>query len=330
MEKSLKKELLVFYIPAIIVIIAVILLILRLFRSEAEVFSGTIETTVVNAASLIPGRIDSVWVERGDMVKKGQILATLKPDIMNAKIGQAEGVLKAAEGLVEKAEHGARAQQKQAAWNQYQMAKSQFEFAEKTYKRFQMLYADSIISKQEMDELEFKHKAAKEQMEAARAIYEMAKEGARKEDIKSARGKYKQASSVYEEARAFYENLQIIAPVAGEISNKIAEAGEVVPAGYPVLTIQMPEKMHALLNIREDKLKAFRKDAIFKARIAALGDTLYDFRVTFLSPLADFATWVPTKDKGEFDLKTFEVHLKPVKTISGLRPGMSIQVYMEE
>jgi len=330
METKQKKEMTVFYIPAVIVAIALVFILLRLFRSEPLIFTGTVETTVVNAASLIPGRIDTIMAERGDPVQRGQVLAMLKPDIMNAKIGQAEGVLKAAEGLVEKAEHGAREQQKQAAWNQYQMAKSQFEFAEKTYKRFQMLYADSIISKQEMDELEFKYKAAKEQMKAARAIYEMAKEGARKEDIKSARGKYKQASSVYQEAKAFYDNLKIIAPVSGEISNQIAEVGEVVPSGYPVFTIQVPEKIHALLNVREDYLSLFKKGSVFEARITAIGDTLYKFKVSFLSPLADFATWVPTKDKGEFDLKTFEVHLKPLKPINGLRPGMTIQIFADE
>jgi len=43
--------------------------------------------------------------------------------------------------------------------------------------------------------------------------------------------------------------------------------------------------------------------------------------------MADFATWVPVKAKGQFELKTFEVHLKPQERIEELRPGMSIQIY---
>ena len=57
------------------------------------------------------------------------------------------------------------------------MTKKEFDFAEKTYKRFQMLYVDTIISRQEMDEMEFKHVAALNEMEAADAIYTMAKKG---------------------------------------------------------------------------------------------------------------------------------------------------------
>ena len=42
--------------------------------------------------------------------------------------------------------------------------------------------------------------------------------------------------------------------------------------------------------------------------------------------MADFATWVPTQAKGDFDLKTFEVRLTPVVTIENLRPGMTVQL----
>ena len=330
MDKQKKKELAIFSIPGIIVLIAILLLIIRLLAPKPDIMTGTIETTVINAASIIPGRIDSIYVDRGDAVQKGEILAKLNADIMDAKVGQASGVLQAAEGLVEKAEHGARVQQIQAARNQYEMAKSQYQFAEKTFNRLQVLYADSIISRQEMDEMEFKYHAAKEQMHAAKSIYEMAKEGARKEDIKSAKGLYHQAQGVYNEAKTIYKDLYIKAPVSGEISNKIAEEGEVVGAGYPVFTIQVPEDNHVVLNVREDKLSRFKMGSVMKGRLIALDNKEYEFKVTFLSPLADFATWAPTRDKGEFDLKTFEVHLKPINEISDIRPGMTVQIKVED
>ncbi len=328
MDQQKKKEIILFSIPLVIILIALIFLLIRLFAPKREIMTGTIETTVINAASLLPGRIDSIYVDRGDAVEKGQVLAKLNADIMNAKLGQAGGVLQAAEGLVEKAEHGARIQQIQAARNQYEMAKSQYQFAEKTYRRLQVLFADSIISKQDMDEMEFKYQAAKEQMEAAKSIYDMAKEGARKEDIKSAKGMYAQAKNVYNEAKTFYKDLYIKAPVSGEISNKIAEEGEVVSAGYPVFTIQVPQDNHVILNVREDKLSHFRKGARMKGKLIALDNNEFDFEVSFLSPLADFATWAPTREKGEFDLKTFEVHLKPLEDIPDLRPGMTVQIFI--
>jgi len=314
-------------IPLILIIIAILFLLMHSCSGEKEVFTGTFETTVIDVASEIPGRIDTIFVDRGDVVIKGQLLATIQPNIMNAKLGQAQGVLQAAQALVEKAENGAREQEKSAAKNQYDMAKSQFEFAQKTYLRFTVLYSDSIISQQEMDEIEFKYHAAEDQMNAAKAMYDMALQGARIEDIEAAKGEYVEAHNVYKEALAYHSELEVIAPVSGEVCSRIANPGEVMGAGYPLLSIQIPEKIYLLLNVREDKLSAFQKDKICKVKIPALKNKEYEFVVHFISVMADFATWVPTKATGQFDLKTFEVHLKPIKPIEGLCPGMTAQVY---
>jgi HlyD family secretion protein len=206
------------------------------------------------------------------------------------------------------------------------MAKSQFDFAEKTYKRFQVLYADSIISEQEMDEMTFKYNAAKDAMNAAKALYDMAEKGARPEDIQAAEATYQQAKNVYDEAMAFYEQLDIKAPVSGLVSSKIAEEGEVMAPGFPVITIMIPEKIYALLNVREDKLPHFKKGEILKGIVPGLGNKEIEVVVTYIAVMPDFATWAPTKAKGEFDLKTFEVRLKPTENLPDLRPGMTIRI----
>lgn len=320
-----KKQLVLLLVPVLLVAIALFFL-LRDAGRKPVIIEGMIETKVVNVASEIPGRIDSILVERGDVVEKGQVLVKLEPNILNAKVGQARGVLYAAEGLKRKAETGAREEEIKAAGNQYRMARSQFEFAEKTYNRFKVLFADSIISKQEMDEMEFKYHAAKEQMEAAKAIYDMAKKGARKEDKQMAEGKFLQAQNVYQEAEAYYEQLWLKAPVSGEIANQIAEEGEVMAAGYPVLTVQVPEASYAVINVREELLVQFKKDSEHTLVIHGLGNEAHRFKVTFISPLADYANRIPTRDKGEFDLKTFEIHLKPAEPVEGLRPGMTFHI----
>ena len=49
----------------------------------------------------------------------------------------------------------------------------------------------------------------------------------------------------------------------------------------------------------------------------------YEFKVTYISPTADFARYNATKTSGEFDLKSFEIEARPVNKIPGLRPGMT-------
>jgi len=321
---KIKTNYIALFIPVIIAVFAIFFLYRNAKVEKLDYLLGIAETKVVNVSSEIPGRIDSMLVEKGQMIVKGQILALYEPNVLDAKLAQAQGVMNAAEGLVQKAQTGARTQEKAAAKSQYDMAKSQFQFAEKTYKRFQLLFADSIISTQEMDEMEFKYQAAQDQMKMAKAVYDMAEEGARKEDIVMAEGKYDQANAVYQEALAFYEELEIRAPVTGEISNQIAEEGEVVAAGYPVYTIQIPEKIYVILQLKEDLLPDFKKGNVFTGYIPAL-DQKHDFEVSYLAPMATFANWIPSREKGEFEMKTFEVHLHPVGLIEDFRPGMTVK-----
>ncbi len=320
------KSTLALIIPVVIIIVAVILLVFQSNDDSDNIMVGMFETPTVNVSSMIPGRVKTILVDEGDKVKKGQLVFTLETKVMDAKLGQAKGLVKAAESMVERAKTGAREEEKAALKNQFKMAKSQFDFAEKTYKRFQMLYADSIISKQEMDEMEYKYNAAKDAMNAAKALSDMAENGARKEDIDAAYASYMQAKNVYNEAEAFYEQLDIKAPVAGIVSSKIAEEGEVMAPGFPVITVMIPEKMYAVLNVREDKLPSFKKGTTLTGIVPGLGNKKIKLTVTYIAVMPDFATWAPTKEKGEYDLKTFEVRLKPVQYFKDLRPGMTIQI----
>ncbi len=320
------KSTLALIIPIIVIIVAVVMLLLKTEDNDDGIMIGMFEAPTVNVSSLIPGRVKDVLVDEGDKVEKGQLVFTMETKIMDAKLGQAEGLVKAAESVVKRAKKGAREEEKRALKNQYEMAKSQFDFAEKTYKRFQLLYADSIISQQEMDEMTYKYNAAKDAMDAAKALYDMALNGARPEDIEAAEATYMQAKNVYEEAEAFYEQLDISAPVSGLVSSKIAEEGEVMAPGFPVITIMIPEKIYAVLNVREDKLSAFKKGKHFTGIVPGLGNKEIEVEVSYIAVMPDFATWSPTKDKGEFDLKTFEVRLKPVEQNPDLRPGMTIRI----
>ncbi len=322
-----KNQIFILLIPILIVLVGIVILyILKPDKNDKRMFVGLFETTEIRVASEIPGRIDSILVKLGDQVKQGQLLASIESDILDAKIQQAEGMYSAAESVSEKANKGARKQQIQAALDQYEMAKSQYIFADNSFKRVQNMYKDSLVSTQKMDELTFKRDAAKKQMDAAKSISEMATEGARIEDKKAAKGQLIAVEGKVKEAKAFYKELKIYAPVDGEISAKLAEESEVMPAGYPIFTIQKLEDIHAVLHIREDFLKDFQMGSEISGKLPAFENKIYTFKVTYISPMADFADWIPTADKGRLDMKTFEIHLYPIENIEGIRPGMSINI----
>lgn len=322
-----KNHIIILIIPVLIVLLGIVILyFIKPNKNNQNVFVGLFDTTQIRVASEIPGRIEHIYVKLGDKVEKGQLLATIESDILDAKIQQAEGMYSAAESVNEKATKGARKQQVQAANDKYEMAKSQYIFAENSFKRVYNMFKDSLVSAQKMDEVTFKRDAAKKQMEAAESIYNMAVEGATIEDKKAAKGQLTAVEGKVNEAKAFYKELKIYAPVDGEISAQLAEKSEVMPAGYPLFTIQQLEHIHAVLHIREDLLNDFQMGEQISGKLPAFNNELYNFKVTYIAPMADFADWIPTADKGRLDMKTFEIHLTPMQPIEGLRPGMSINI----
>lgn len=316
---------LILIIPLSVAIIAIAILLFRAFNPSKEYITGVVETTEIDVASKIPGRIDSVFVSEGDKVVKGQILATLESKEINAKVEQARGAMMAAQARMIMAKNGARPEEKEAVEKQYLAAKHQFELADKTFGRIQQVFKDSVISVQEKDQVEFQFKAAKEQLEAAYAKYKMVIKGARYEDIDAAEGIFHQAMNALNEALAYQSETKLISPINGEVFKRVSDPGEIIGSGYPIFTLIDPNDVWVVIQLREDKMTKFKKDMVVNGIIPALGNAEYKFKITYIAAMADFATWKATNQKGDFDLKTFELHLRPIKPIDGLRAGMTVR-----
>lgn len=291
---------------------------------------GEVEATQVKVASKLIGRIDSLLVHKGDDVKTGALLFTLLSPELDAKYLQASAVRKAAGAQKEKADNGAQKEDIQAAFNSWQTALAASDFAKKTFQRVENLFKSGVVAEQQKDEAETRMKAAVETEKAARSLYDKAKKGARYEDKASAGALVMQADGVLTEVNSYLSETRIFAPIRGEIANIIAERGELVPAGYPVITIVDLDDVWVTFNLREDLLAAVQKGSTFKARFPALGMKEVLLKVNYINALGEFATWNATKTSGDFDMKTFEIHAVPVEKIEGLRPGMSALVNWDD
>ena len=319
----------VLLIPVVLILAAVVVLVLQSAKPKVTVVTGMVETKEIDVASKIPGRVDSVLVQKGQRVHRGELLAYLESKEIDAKVAQAKAVMEAAKAKWDMARRGARPEEKEAVEKLYLQAKHQFEFARKTYERVQQVYKDSVISAQKMDEVTFKYNAAKEQMEAARAKYDMVLKGARKEQIRAAEALFRQAEGAYREALAYQKETRLVSPIDGIVQDLVADQGEIVAAGYPVITLIQPQDAWVVLQLREDQLKGIKLGDVFKGTIPAL-DKQVDFKVDYIASMADFATWKATNQKGDFDLKTFEIHLRPLKPVQGLRAGMTVRVELPQ
>ncbi len=299
-------------------------------QPEKRQLQGQIEARQIKVSSKLTGRIDSLPIEKGMDIKKGDLLFSVGSPEIKAKLQQAMAGRKAAKAQDNKAVNGARSEDIAAALNAYQKAMAAAELAEKTHQRIKNLYEDGVVPEQKLDNAKAKMNAAKSTAEAAKALYEKAKNGARSEDIEAASAMVDKADAVIEEIRSYLDETKIMAPVAGEVADIIAKEGELIPSGFPVVTLVDLDDIWCTIHLKETFMKSIEKGKTIKADIPALGLKDVPFRISYIHPLGDYATWKATKAKGEFDIKTFEIEARPVNPVKGLRPGMSVLIDQKE
>ncbi|MEF1229041.1 efflux RND transporter periplasmic adaptor subunit [Vibrio fortis] len=286
---------------------------------------GQIDAQQYSISSKVPGRIDQVFVRKGDTVEKGQLVFSLLSPEIDAKLEQAKAGEKAAGALAQEAEKGAREQQIQAAKDQWLKAKAAADLMEKTYQRVNNLYKDGVVAEQKRDEAKTQWQAAKYTESAALQMYKLAQEGARDETKVAAAQRALMAAGAVAEVEAYAKDTQIHSWFNGEVAQVLLSSGELAPQGFPVVTVIDTQDAWAVLNVREDHLKYFEKGSQFDAYLPAL-DKSVTFEVSHIAVMGDFATWRSTDAAQGFDLRTFEIEARPVDNNDTLRMGMSLVV----
>lgn len=295
------------------------------YQPQPVRLQGQIESQQYSISSKVPGRIDQVFVRKGDLVSKGQLIFTIHSPEIEAKLEQAMAGQRAAGALAQEAETGSRSQQIQAARDQWLTAKAAADLAEKTYLRVNNLFEQGVVAEQRRDEANTQWRAARYSENAALQMYEMAKEGARKETILAASENERMAAGAVAEVEAYAADTRIESWFDGEVSQVLMQAGELAPQGFPVVTVVDRADSWAVFNVREDLLRHFEQGSSFKAFLPAL-DKYVEFTVTHIAVMGDFATWRSTDTSQGFDLRTFEVEARPTQPVDGLRMGMSVAV----
>ena len=324
-------------IGKVIVVLALIVLVimgisqLQQFATQPreQFLQGQMEARRVLVAGKIPGRIERLLVHEGDVVRKDSLIAVISSPEIEAKKIQAQGALGAARAQASKARNGARSEDITALKAMADRAQEAATLAKNTYNRVQKLYNEGVLPLQKRDEAETQMKASQSAADAARAQYNQAVAGARSEDKAAANALVLQAKGANAEVDAYLEETKIRTPITGEVSLKLAEEGEVVGSGMPIIAVTDFNDSWAVFHLREDYLKNVYKGKKFNLMVPALDKTV-EMVVSYIASVGDYATWRSSKESSGFDLKTFEVRMRPTSKVANLRPGMSVLFPVED
>lgn len=307
-----------------VVIIVAIIGYLALGR-EPETIQGQVEVTEYRVSSKVPGRVLELRVKEGDYVKVGDTLAILDAPDVRAKLMQARSAEDAAAAMDEMAKAGARAEQVRGAYQVLQQAKAGLEIAEKSYHRVQRLFDEGVMTAQKRDEALANYKAMEAQMKAAQSQYDMARNGARREEKLAAEAQVNRAKGAVAEVNSYISETVQTAQMEGEVSDVFPKVGELVGTGSPIMTISVMNDILGTFNVREDQLHGMKVGDEFTAFAPAFNKDIR-MKVYYMKDEGSYAVWKATKANGQYDLKTFEVKARPIEKIDGLRPGMSLVI----
>ncbi|BEM07098.1 efflux RND transporter periplasmic adaptor subunit [Serratia nevei] len=296
-----------------------------LFRAHNQdlLLQGEVDAPEVIVASKAKGRVVERLIERGDDVKSGQLIIQLDSPELMAQLRSAQATRDEAKAQLELSLHGTREESIRNLRANLAQAEAQYRNAQNDYNRNLSVAGKGYISKSELDASRRSRDTAFQQVQAAKANLDEGINGDRVEQRQQYAAALRAAEENLLQIQAQSDDLQVKAPVDGEVGPIPAEVGELLNAGSPLVTLIRVPDAYFVFNLREDILAHVRKGDKVKLRVPALKDKMIDTEVRYIAPLGDYATKRATRATGDFDLKTFEVRLYPSQPVDGLRPGMS-------
>ncbi|NII85506.1 efflux RND transporter periplasmic adaptor subunit [Pedobacter riviphilus] len=281
---------------------------------ETVTASGKIQPeTEVKLSSEVSGEVVELKVKEGDIVKAGQLLCKVRPDVLQSGY--------------ERTVASFNAQKASVASAQQQLVQNQANFvnAEATYKRNVELFNKKVISASEFD--------------AAKAAYLTAKANlaSAKESVVGAKFTLEQTGANVKEAGANLAKTTIYAPVDGVVSKLSIELGDRIlgtsqMAGTEIMRISNLSSMEVNVDVNENDITRVKVGDKASIEVDAFSDKKFRGEVT---EIASSSTAVGTAVSTSVDQVTnFSVKIRITEELAGkqqsiFRPGMSATVDIE-
>lgn len=283
---------------------------------EITPFRGKVKFETISVSSKLAGRINKLFVEEGQQVRKGDTLAYLDIPEINAKMMQADGAVMAAKGQLNMAYNGATSDQLIQLDGKLEAAKAQLEFARQSYKRLDNMYTDSLVTRQQLDEVKMKLDMAKAQVSAIEAKRNEASNGARSEQIDQAKGQLDRAKGAKEEVLTASDEMYLLAPADMSIETISLEEGELLSPGYTLFNGYKKSSLYFRFTINESKIYDFKENSELLMTNPYTGEEIKG-RIASIKQLAHYADITSTAPLYDLSESVYELKVVPISDVSG-------------
>jgi len=283
---------------------------------------GMVGQTEIRIAPDATGRLATIAVKPGDRVHRGDLLATLDNPELAASVGEAKSAAASARADRDNVYAGVRKEEVDIANQAIRTAEANLVLAQQQYDRAVKLAGKDFASKQKLDEGTASLAKAQADLDLKRAEGAEASAGPTNEERALADAKVALAEATVADLQAQLDKTVLTAPVDGTVGIRVAEPGEIIGPGKPVMTLEADGQPWFAFTLREDDLHGLMIGTTVALSVQD-GRTI-DARVTELRPLSEFATWRAARAVGDHDLNAFRLRLDPTVSTDGLEAGMTV------
>lgn len=290
-------------------------------RVEASGRVEPIET--VNIGSEVSGRLIALYVDRGDRVKAGQVLARMRADEREATLAQAKEQLAEAEAEYTKLRNGSRREEIGRAKAQVASAQAQVDLRTKQLKRYRLLAREGAIAQQDLDEYIQAERSARASLHQAQQQLQEVTVGSRPEDLERAAAQVAAARAKIQEVQAQLDEATVRAPFDGIITEKYAHVGAIITPTMPAATtasatpssiVELTSGLEILVDVPEANISQIKVGQPVKIVADSYPNRTFTGRVRQIDPKAVV----------EDNVTSFQVRVKLVTGHSDLISGMNV------
>lgn len=286
--------------------------------ARSVVATGKIEPLAkVEVKSKASGIVKQLFVDYGDMVKRGQVMAELDKEELNARVREARAALMAAEAAMQSAE--ATLQR-----NQVEANNPEIPFLKNNVDRSQELFQQKLIAKNTMEESERLYQMAlNRQAMAQRSV------GVSRAEVAKAKAMVAQFQAALERAEEDLRNSTIVSPMDGLVLSRDVEVGDAVSSilvlgsqATLIFTLGDVSDVYVLGKVDEADIGKVYLGQDARIVVESFKDKKYAGKVTKISPLG------VEKD----NVTTFEVRVSIANPSGELKANMSAnaEIILEE
>jgi HlyD family secretion protein len=282
----------------------------------SEIVEGGGTIFPLNQASLAPkisSPVKTFYVNRGDHVHRGQLLAVLEnSDLAGATIS-AQGGFDQAKANYTKTVASSLPEQMQAAELAVRNGQAALDAQQKLYDSYLWLYEQHAGARKQVDQAAVALTAAKSQAQAAQKQLADLQSGGRSVETNAAKGQMEAARGQYVNAAAQLGYTRLRSPIDGVVADRSVYPGDIAQAGTPLIIVMDVTRVIIRLHLPHPQVSLLKIGDQGMIHVAGVNDTVFG-NIVVISPALD-----PNST-------TVEVWVEAPNPDNKLQPGTSVQV----